>query len=568
LDHTDFLVQFFSWLSQKCIYLFVLNVTQGFDMANTIYPIAIGSGTTTITGFKGIGRGVNPSAAVLAEADTLKFTGAGLTARNMILTQVGNNVEITFERVPDTKVVLLDIQVDSLDNLTQATGASVNFANILFNGDTTAQDSFDTLDSDRFINTVFNPNSVTFLNNLANFVSGRDNSNDVINGMGGNDVLDGKSGDDVLRGGTGDDRLIGGLGKNILDGGDGVDTADYLFLGQPITITYNPRIQLASEVTPNGPSFGTGRVFNYLGVKAQNVDDQLIGIERIVAPRQNNLNVIDLSNYTTPPSIFVPGTLLAGAEIDLKQGFISFNGDQGLNGFSGSTPIPPIGQVTVAISGPFSRVIGTRMSDRITGTDGDDFIDGTWGASLSPIGPNAPLERAPGDVINAGAGNDRILVHQGDVLTGGSGADSFELRGFYSTSFNSRVGPFGSVLNPNRITDFNAGEGDKILIQSQLRDSVNWGTGGVNNSSVSFTLQPFSELSGQLGALNASLFAIRGQETAQTRFIYEQGTGDLFYKISSPAVLQANNASQLPIEFKIATFTSLPTLQASDIVVI
>jgi hypothetical protein len=125
-------------------------------VANTIYPIARGSGTTTIAGFKGIGRGINPSAAVLADADTLQFTGLGLIAKNMLLSQVGNDVEITFEGVPDTKVVLLGIQVDALDNLTKATGAAVNFANILFTGDTAPQDSFDTLDSDRLISTVFN----------------------------------------------------------------------------------------------------------------------------------------------------------------------------------------------------------------------------------------------------------------------------------------------------------------------------------------------------------------------------------------------------------------------------
>jgi hypothetical protein len=47
-------------------------------------------------------------------------------------------------------------------------------------------------------NTVFNQNSVTFLNDLDNHTSGLDKSNDVINGQGGNDYLEGLSGDDVL----------------------------------------------------------------------------------------------------------------------------------------------------------------------------------------------------------------------------------------------------------------------------------------------------------------------------------------------------------------------------------
>jgi Ca2+-binding RTX toxin-like protein len=535
-------------------------------VANTIYPIARGSGTTTIAGFKGIGRGINPSAAVLADADTLQFTGLGLIAKNMLLTQVGNDVEITFEGVPDTKVVLLGIQVDALDNLTKATGAAVNFANILFTGDTAPQDSFDTLDSDRLISTVFNSNTVTFLNDLANVVNGRDNSNDVINGLGGNDVLDGKGGDDILRGGTGDDRLIGGLGKNILDGGTGTDTADYQYLGQPITITYNPKIQFASEVVSNAPNYGTGRVFNYLGVKANGIDDQLISIERIVGPRQN-VNSIDLSAYTTPPSIYVPGTFLAGAEIDLSQGFISFNGDTNLGGFGGSNPIPPIGPVTVAINGQFNRVVGTLLGDKITGSAGDDLLDGAWGANFSAFGPGSPTT-APSNTLNGGAGNDRLLAYNGDVLTGGSGADSFELRGFLSVTTNTRTGPFGATINANRITDFNATEGDRILIQSQLGNTLFWQTGGVNNSGFSYDLKQFSEFSSQLGALNASQFAVRRQETAQTRFIYEQGTGDLFYKPSTPPPFYVINQSTLPSEFKIATLTGAPTLQASNIVIV
>ncbi|MHC5824744.1 MAG: calcium-binding protein, partial [Nostoc sp.] len=57
------------------------------------------NGTDIITDFGGIGKGVNPSAAVIAEVDILNFQGAGLTAtaQNLLLTQNGNNLEITFE---------------------------------------------------------------------------------------------------------------------------------------------------------------------------------------------------------------------------------------------------------------------------------------------------------------------------------------------------------------------------------------------------------------------------------------------------------------------------------------
>jgi Ca2+-binding RTX toxin-like protein len=190
---------------------------------NTVHSIIRGSGTTTIANFKGIGRGVNPSAAVLADADILKLSGIGLSARSMKLTQVGNDVEVTFDGITDTKIILQNLLLDELDSLTKATGASVDFSNIIFDGETAPFDSFDVLDSDRQLNTVFNPNSVTFLNDRNNNTKGRDNSNDVINGLGGDDVLDGLGGDDLLRGGTGNDLLFGGSGNDTLQGDEGND---------------------------------------------------------------------------------------------------------------------------------------------------------------------------------------------------------------------------------------------------------------------------------------------------------------------------------------------------------
>ncbi|MHC5722141.1 MAG: calcium-binding protein, partial [Nostoc sp.] len=56
-----------------------------------------GTDNNIITDFGGISKGVNPSAAVIAEVDTLKFQGAGLTPQNLLLTQNYNNLEITFE---------------------------------------------------------------------------------------------------------------------------------------------------------------------------------------------------------------------------------------------------------------------------------------------------------------------------------------------------------------------------------------------------------------------------------------------------------------------------------------
>ncbi|WP_375496811.1 DUF4347 domain-containing protein [uncultured Nostoc sp.] len=174
----------------------------------------LGDGVDTITDFGGLGKGSNPSAAIIAEVDTLKFQGAGLTARNLLLTQNSNNLEVTFEGVADDKVILQNFPLENLENVSAV-------GNILFNGQTSISESFDVFDANSTQNAIFNKNTVTFVNDLNNNVNGFDNSADVINGQGGDDRIDGKSGNDLLRGGAGKDTLIGGAGNDTLLGGDG-----------------------------------------------------------------------------------------------------------------------------------------------------------------------------------------------------------------------------------------------------------------------------------------------------------------------------------------------------------
>ncbi|MCC5665153.1 hypothetical protein LC653_14820 [Nostoc sp. CHAB 5784] len=177
-----------------------------------------GDGNGTITDFCGVGEGSNPSSAVIANVDTLQFIGSGLTAENLQLTQKGNNLEVTFENVANTKVTLQNFLLENLDNL-PANSSQGAIGNILFDGQTSITDSFDVINANSTQTSIFNKNTVTFLNELNNNIAGFDNSNDVINGQGGNDIINGLSGNDLLRGGSGDDILIGGFGNDTLVGG-------------------------------------------------------------------------------------------------------------------------------------------------------------------------------------------------------------------------------------------------------------------------------------------------------------------------------------------------------------
>ncbi|WP_345940571.1 cadherin-like domain-containing protein [Nostoc sp. UIC 10630] len=189
---------------------------------NDTFVFRLGDGNDTITDFAGIGIGSNPSATVINQLDTLQFVGSGLTARNLQLTQNGENLELTFADVVSSKVTLQNFQLENLDNL-PANDSRLAFGNILFNGQTSVTDSFDVFNANSTQTNLFNKNTVTFLNDLNNNVAGFDNSNDVINGQGGNDIINGNSGNDLLRGGEGDDILIGGKGNDTVVGGKGND---------------------------------------------------------------------------------------------------------------------------------------------------------------------------------------------------------------------------------------------------------------------------------------------------------------------------------------------------------
>jgi hypothetical protein len=178
------------------------------------------SGTTVVENFKGVGTGNKPSAQTIAELDTLKFSGAGLTAKNMRLAQKGDDLEISFVGNSAIKVTLKDFNLQNLDNLPQKPG----LGNILFDGQTQIKDSFDVFDSNSRQGGIFNRNTVTFLNNRNNKVRGFEKSDDVINGQDGDDTLYGLSGNDDLRGGAGKDLLYGGTGLDTLTGDDGADT--------------------------------------------------------------------------------------------------------------------------------------------------------------------------------------------------------------------------------------------------------------------------------------------------------------------------------------------------------
>ncbi|MBD2248310.1 calcium-binding protein [Nostoc sp. FACHB-888] len=347
--------------------------------------------TDTIIDFGGVGKGTNPTSGVITEVDTLNFGNNDLfTARNLLLTQNGSNLEITFEDfeevvddTPNTKVILQKFKLENLQNL-KATGAKPPIGNILFNGQTSITDSFNVLDANSTDTSVGIKNTVTFLNDLDNNITGLDNSDDVINGQGGNDWLDGKSGNDLLRGGTGNDTLIGGAGddnlnvnnsqgNNLLSGGDGNDNlvASGNYGGRRSISFGNPII---GNNTLNG---GAGN--DRLNASYSSGNNTLIG------DAGDDFLYVD---FSTGNNLLSGG---AGKDILSVSGFLDFSG------------------------GYFERFNGSG-NNTLNGGVGNDVLD-----AGHTTGNNT---------LNGGTGDDNLRLDNAEgnnLLSGGDGNDSFNV---------------------------------------------------------------------------------------------------------------------------------------------
>jgi Ca2+-binding RTX toxin-like protein len=192
--------------------------------------IVAGGSSVTIANFGGFGNGTSPTSAAAAELDTIVFTGVDLTAQNMLLTQTGSDLVISFEGVANTQVVLSNFKLEDLEN------GSGNIGNIRFGDQSIVLDSYDvaTATAQTFTRST---NAPYFFNDLANVGRGFEMSDDVLNGQGGNDILSGLSGNDTLRGGDGDDSLSGGFGNDRLSGGRGAD--GFIFGDDFIVFTFS-----------------------------------------------------------------------------------------------------------------------------------------------------------------------------------------------------------------------------------------------------------------------------------------------------------------------------------------
>ncbi len=216
---------------------------------------------------------------VLADGgqDTLEF-GAGITAADLVIRVVGNDLVIGLRDAADTpfdqladKITLKDWFNDftKVETLRFADGTSYNLlANVNGAGDqgeilvgSSAGVVVDGMLGDDILFGATADATLrggagadTLLGGEGNDSLYGDDGVDTLIGGAGNDLLEGGAGNDFLYGGAGDDTLDGGAGDDTLHGGDGNDVA--LFSGglADYQVTYNESAKAftVSQTTATG----------------------------------------------------------------------------------------------------------------------------------------------------------------------------------------------------------------------------------------------------------------------------------------------------------------------------
>jgi serralysin len=128
-------------------------------------------------------------------------------------------------------------------------------------------------------------------------------------------------------------------------------------------------------------------------------------------------------------------------------------GDDSVVGGSGFDNVHGnIGNDTVRGGGFDDWVVGGQGNDMVFGDDGSDLCYGQLGDDTidGGFGNDAVVGGQANDSLSGGGGDDFLTGDRGDdVLTGGTGADTIHIN---------------NVTGIDRITDFNAAEGDHVLV--------------------------------------------------------------------------------------------------------
>lgn len=252
-------------------------------------------------------------------------------------------------------------------------------------------------------------------NNQNNTIVGT-KANDFIKGYGGNDVLRGQNGHDNLAGGRGSDRLSGGNGNDSLGGGDGTPGA----IRWATNFANNkPPTKYIDTISGNdGNDYIISDRYDRARIYGGTGSDRLYAYEGndTLEGQAGNDKIVDRGNSN---DLLLGGdgndTLFGGAGSDRLHGG---HGNDRIYG-DGYQNQEYINLNQVAANGGHGQkdilrgdagndfIVGSVGSDRISGGDGNDTISGSFFTYSNP-------GQASG-------------IKQIDILTGGSGKDTFKV---------------------------------------------------------------------------------------------------------------------------------------------
>ncbi|MGA9581001.1 MAG: Ig-like domain-containing protein [Allosphingosinicella sp.] len=424
---------------------------------------------------------------------------------------------------------------------------------------------------------------------------------DVLDGGDGNDSLDGGDGQDYLSGGPGANALSGGLGDDqivadstdgaqTIDGGDGDDTIRHSYRSSASTIATgagSDTIMLlhanigaaaivVSDFTPGsgGDAFrlsgedgallnlltgwdGSSNPFDagFLRLQ-QNGADTLFqwdpdgsgtGSDWETLALLENTDADDFTDANFEPAYSPAGGAPAGETIT------------GTN--DGDSITGTIGDDMIDSLGGDDFVSGGSGADHILGGDGSDFLNGNAGDDNveGGIGDDFLWGGDGGDQLSGEAGNDILFGENGnDLLAGGDGDDSLD-GGDGDDILTGGIG--NDYLSGGAGADVMTGGGDADLFDLQSAshgpDEITDFAGG--SDSIRIWASGFE---GGL-ASGGSVSLVTGSTPTATeafgQFLYDTDDGSLLWDAdgtgSGEAVL-------------VATFTNIPSLEASDFFVI
>ena len=418
------------------------------------------------------------------------------------------------------------------------------------------------------------------LDGLLNFLGGSEDDNivgnvlgNLIRGEAGNDRLEGDDGDDILKGHSGNDSLYGGNDDDLLQGGN---NNDCLFGGAGEDRLFGSQGSDRFEGGDGNDTLSGGGGFGWDTLKGQGGEDTITGgggkdllqggddkdtlngnggDDRLFGDAGNDLIFGQTGN----------DYLSGGENADTLKGetgnnyLTGENGNDLLQGGDGNDELNGDGGKDRLFANSGNDLLnGGNNHDYLAAGDGDDTLEGDFGRDTL-IGGNDD------DELNGEAGNDRLFGQNGnDTLIGDKGSDYMQgnlnddiLKG--GSDNDTLIGGGGNdLLQGGEGSDLLYGQsgddemygesGNDVLFGGSGQNIISGGDGAdkfvftddgqslgritdfsVEDDTLVFNTTNFAGISTQ-GMISSDMLTIGTDASSSShRFIYNSGTGNLFY---------------------------------------